>query len=248
MRYKGSQWAMMKLIMSENFLPNLNQLIRPYAKITEYDNWMPKNIHLNKEAELKNFLRYNFEEPNHKDIVSWWLHVDTTTPNWDFISTCDVRGKRGILLVEAKAHYDEVNDESKGKALKSNASEDSKLNHVCIGQAIEEAKDDLVKRGFSDVNISLDSCYQLSNRIAHAWWLARNGVPVVLLYLGFLNTNDMKNGNRVLFSHDSDWQNCFKEHAAQVGANKLLDKKIDCGAGTFNMICRSFNSLNGNQN
>ena len=44
--------------------------------------------------------------------------------------------------------------------------------------------------------------YQLSNRFAWSWKLAMLGVPVVLLYLGFLNAQDMQDDG------DLFWKSC----------------------------------------
>lgn len=237
-REKGSQRAMLKLIESDHFLSSINELIKPYAEITVYDNWMPKSLHNDKEAELKNFLKYNFDPQLYNKIVNWWLYVDTTTPNWDLVSTCTIDGKRGILLVEAKAHKDELNNESHGKQLKADASDDSKKNHARIEEAIQEAKKGIKNTGF-DLSISRDNYYQLSNRVAHAWWLANQGIPVILMYLGFLNCVDMKDENITLFTEDNDWQECFKEHAKQVEVDSIIDEWVDCGESKFKLIFRS---------
>lgn len=237
-REKGSQRAMLKLIESDHFLSSINNLIKPYAEITVYDNWMPKSLHNDKEAELKNFLKYNFDPQMYNKIVSWWLHVDTTTPNWDLVSTCTIDGKRGILLVEAKAHEKELNEESHEKRLKADATNDSKKNHERIGLAIQLANEGIKKSGF-DISISRDNCYQLSNRVAHAWWLANQGIPVVLMYLGFLDCQDMNDGKNKLLNSPEDWEDCFLKHAKQVGVNSIIDKWVDCGESKFITISRS---------
>lgn len=229
---KGSKYAVLKLVESDNFLISMNKLIKDTgASISEYDNWMPKGLRYDKEAELKFFLRHNFSSKLGKDILDWWLMHDATTPNWDLLSTCTINGERGLLLVEAKGHYDEL-DKSE-KKLKKNASVESKENHNKIFDAIE-----LTNKAIG-IELSRDKCYQLSNRVAHAWWLASQGIPIVLLYLGFLNCTDMEDGKRTLFKSDDDWQACFNKHAQQVGADKIINKWIDCGKSEFKTICRS---------
>ena len=39
-------------------------------------------------------------------LRDWWLAVPrgANAPNWDIASTCTIKGKSGLLLVEAKAH------------------------------------------------------------------------------------------------------------------------------------------------
>jgi hypothetical protein len=237
---KGSKYSILKLVESSDFIGEINKLLKTSgARITVYDNWMPKSIRLDREAELNDFLKYNFSQELSASITNWWLKVDATTPNWDLISTCSIEGVKGLLLIEAKAHFEELNHEEKGKQLDHNASENSKENHKKIGQAIDAANENL-KTQVSEINISRDKCYQLSNRIAHAWWLANQGIPVVLVYLGFLNCKDMDYGNRILFKTDEEWQEYFRNHAQLVGADELIEKWVDCWRSKFMLISRSY--------
>ena len=115
------------------------------------------------------------------------------------------------MLVEAKAHTSEL--ESDGKKLDRDATAGSRRNHERIGEAIEEANRDL--RSITRLEaweLSRDSCYQMSNRFAWAWKLARLGTPVVLVYLGFLNAIEMSDRGDP-FSEHADWVDCVKEHA-----------------------------------
>jgi len=239
---KGSRYGIIKLVESNDFIDKINELLKgTKAKVSVYDNWMPKRVHMDKEAELNDFLKHNFTSELQDKITKWWLHVDSTTPNWDLISTCQIDGKRGILLVEAKAHTGELDYESHGKELKPDASENSKKNHIKIGAAINEAKDEINKK-VTGVNISRDLCYQLSNRVAHAWWLANKEIPVVLLYLGFLNVKDMEDGQRTILRTHENWETCFMNHARQVGVDGIVDKWVKCGKNEeseFKLIVKS---------
>ena len=60
------------------------------------------------------------------------------------------------------------------------------------------------------------------------------------MYLGFLNCQDMNDGENKLFTDDKDWQNCFKSHAQNVGVEKIIDQWVDCGESRFITICRSY--------
>ena len=151
------------------------------------------------------------------------------------ISTCTIKGIKGILLVEAKAHWNEL--ESNGKGLPSINSINSNKNHISITKAIQNANSYL-KQSF-DTSIAFNCCYQLSNRISFAWWLANNGIPVVLLYLGFLNVSDMGNGKNILFKNHAEWKNCFNEHCMLVSVDKIINKWVNCGLSEFTMICKS---------
>lgn len=238
--HAGSRKCILELLSSDNYLSHINSIIQDISVIiTTNDIWMPKGLDDPKETQLKDFLKANYNPAYSEDIIKWWLHVDATTPNWDLVSTCTIEGEKGILLVEAKAHCDELNEETKGKPFnKTNASENSRKNHIKIGDAIDQARSE-INRTLTKVSISRDNCYQLSNRIAHAWWLASKGIPVVLLYLGFLNAEDMNYGGRVLFKKPADWEECFMNHAKQVGVDKIVEEWVDCGESKFKTICRS---------
>lgn len=239
-KYKGSQRCMLELISSPDFLIKINSLIQNTgAIISKNDNWFPLGLNDPREAELKDFLRQNWNANLGNEITNWWLAVvnaNSRTPNWDFVSTCHINGQKGILLVEAKAHRTEL--ETSGKKLKKDASDNSKRNHSRIGEAINEAKVE-INKNFAGVTISRDKCYQLSNRVAHAWWLAKHDIPVVLLYLGFLNAEEMNYGGKVIYTSEEDWKTCFMNHSELVGVDGIVEKWIDCEERKFITICRS---------
>ena len=151
-------------------------------------------------------------------LSNWWLAVsenDPRTPNWDIASTCTVRGRKGLLLVEAKAHWNEVARSSKGKRLGKPASNGTLKNHEKIGEAIGEAAVGLRTVTGGRWGISRDSHYQLSNRFAWSWKLASLGVPVVLVYLGFLYATDIAKGGN-LFHSEAHWERVIKGHSEGV--------------------------------
>ncbi len=229
--YKGSKGCIFTLIRSQFFLKTLNNLLSNTGAVVSFlDEWEPDYPTRDEETELKYFLSKNFSIELGNDIESWWLAKGAKTPTWDFVSTCTVQGKKGILLIEAKAHQSELH--YGGKSFKGDKSDNSKINHEKIQSAINEANIDICK-SISGLSISRDKCYQLSNRIAHAWRLAKNGIPVVLLYLGFLKVIDMINGKNTIFKTDADWQGCFLEHAKSVGADRILERRINCGTSSF---------------
>ncbi|SHG10190.1 hypothetical protein SAMN05444405_12341 [Bacteroides luti] len=238
-RDKGSQQAMIKLISTSDFIPKLRNILNDDSIIlSEYEIFLPSK-QVQKEVQLKNFLLDKFSGELKTQIVNWWIAEKpqfSNTPNWDFISTCTVDGVKGLLLIEAKAHVQELKQEESGKRINNKSSE---LNHSKIEEAITQAKAEL-NVVYPEIKISRDKCYQLSNRIAHAWWLANQGIPVVLVYLGFLNCEDMNDCNRILFKKDEDWQECFRGHAKLVGAEKLIGEWVNCGKSRFMLISKSY--------
>ena len=168
-------------------------------------------------------------------LAAWWLVYGANVPNWDLASTCTVGGRRGIVLVEAKANAAEL--KAGGKVLAKNASPRSRANHERIGAAIGEACAGL-SRVVPGVRISRDHCYQLSNRIATAWKLASMGVPTVLMYLGFLGDAGICDVGPPLASPE-EWRRLFWEHAKCVLPEFFGDGPIDCGGATMQLIVRS---------
>jgi hypothetical protein len=122
-----------------------------------------------------------------QEVTNWWLQVPqgANTPNWDIAAKATIKGRPGLVLVEAKAHAAEL--ETAGKRV---TPQTNPQNHHQIGEAIRQANEGLnsIRDGW---NLSRDSHYQLSNRFAWSWKIASLGVPVVLVYLGFLNADEM---------------------------------------------------------
>lgn len=125
-----------------------------------------------------------------EEIERWWLkHPDNAnTPNWDIACIAEIDGSCGLVLVEAKAHKGEL---SRGKKSKSTGSDKSGENRTRIGEAIEVASSELHESSKLEFNLSLDSPYQLSNRFAWSWKLANLNIPIILVYLGFINAYEM---------------------------------------------------------
>jgi hypothetical protein len=112
-------------------------------------------------------------------------------------------------------------------------------NRSKIEEAINQARREINEAiAPNEISISMEKCYQLSNRVAHAWWLANQGIPVVLMYLGFLKCEEMK-ANGELFGEHSKWKDCFKDYASKVGVDNILGKWVDCGKSGFKLIVKS---------
>lgn len=177
----------------------LDSLVHPFARVSKDDRFMPEGFCTPGEARLGETHVFLSEEHRHA-VTDWWLAVpeNANTPNWDIISTCIVEGRRGLVMVEAKAHAGELKPDDCCGA----RGED---NRQKIKNAIENASR-MLGEGWQ---LSVDSHYQLSNRFAWAWKVASLGVPVVLVYLGFLNANEM---GQPFTSHEA-WERCLLAYA-----------------------------------
>ena len=87
--------------------------------------------------------------------------------------------------------------------------------------------------------LSAKSRYQLSNRFAFAWKLADLGVPVVLVYLGFLDAHEMNDGGRVLLKDHSAWrQRVVTGSSGAIPAN-AWDQTFSVGGTPLTILIRS---------
>jgi hypothetical protein len=196
----------------------LTTLVQPFASVTLADYWMPGGFESLEEAELHKVT--GLLPPGlSKTLGEWWLPADAQerrAPNFDIASTCTVGGSPGLLLVEAKAHERELANEAVGRRLRADASPARKASHETIGWAIDSARTGLNSATKLSWQISRDSHYQMSNRFAWAWKLTELGVPVVLVYLGFLKADDMSKPGEVPFSGFGAWENAIRVHSAPL--------------------------------
>lgn len=120
--------------------------------------------------------------------------------------------------MEAKAHDIELRNEERGKCLGNEGgkgvSASSFRNHVRIGASIEEASIALSDETKLVWALSRDWHYQMSNRFAWAWKLTELGIPVILLYLGFIGCEEMRERERQrpILSSD-DWEEMVRIHS-----------------------------------
>lgn len=207
--------------------------------------WMPKGIPI--QLEDNNWdLTPTFEAKigeadcflspeNRKVVTDWWLKItrNANTPNWDIASTCTIQGKQGLLLIEAKAHLNELSTNGKSKPRTPNG----KKNDARIRKAISEADSKLnqLRPGW---NLSCDSHYQLCNRFAWSWKLASMGIPVVLMYLGFLDAKEMVDLSQP-FNSFKIWDKAVREHSDGIAPASVWNEKIDVKGTTFIACIRS---------
>lgn len=214
----------------------LTNLIAPWGTVTSEDKWMPQGFTAVEEAQLHNatcLLPKNVRE----ELQSWWMEIPATTPCWDIASTCTIEGKKGLLLIEAKAHDNELIGEECSKPLAGNASEGTRLNHAHIKDAIRQANDGLnaVVPGWS---LSCDSHYQMSNRFAWSWKLTELGYPVILVYLGFKFAVEMHDRG-MPFTDDADWQKLVLAHSKLLFPSHIWNHKWPIDGQAFIPLIRS---------
>ena len=217
----------------------------PDVTVSANDFWMPRGKPVwtsegwskrpSVEARLDRDVGFLGPEVR-QQLRDWWLKVvrGANTPNWDVATTCKIEGRNGLLLMEAKAHSNELSNA--GKSTPRN--ENGWKNHERIGSAIEQARAGLGRDVGGSWRLSRDSHYQLSNRFAWSWKLTVLGVPVVLVYLGFLNAEDMA-PNGAIFQSEGDWAHAMKDHARGVVDDTCWGKRLILNGTPFRPLIRA---------
>jgi len=213
----------------------LTDLIKPYGFVdADRDNWMPRGLINPTEAKLgeSDFLSNSDSE----SVTTWWLEVSqyANTPNWDIVSTCTVDGRPGLVLVEAKAHWGELSDAGKPVPTSPNGMK----NHERTILATAESNSGLnsVMSGFS---LTVESHYQLCNRFAWSWKIATLGIPVILVYLGFTNADDMRDRGQTPFNDDSEWERAVREAGRGLIPNEAWGASLNIGGTPVIPLIRS---------
>jgi hypothetical protein len=238
--YRGSRKHILDWTEQPDFIVRLLDMILPVqAHVTAGSIWMPRGYRFPDEARLETF-GSEFLKDHHAWPVlrRWWLRHErgANTPNWDLAVGCEIEGKPGLIVVEAKANKAELKSEGKEPPSDS-SSQRSVENHKHIAHAIGEARQGLHTLGF-ETRIDRDRYYQLSNRIAFAWKLASVGIPTVLVYLGFLGDSGIADVGPQ-FGDDADWRSTFLDHALQVGTDGLFQNRVEIGCAAAWFLVRS---------
>lgn len=229
----------------------LTEMMAPHGVVSPSDHWMPQGFDVLDEAELHSAERLLPSDVRQR-LLDWWLavpHARARTPNFDIASTCTIEGRRSLLLVEAKAHLEELEKERAGKPLaidekKGKPSEAARSNHDRIGAAIEVARAGLERDiaaapGSASWRISSDLHYQMSNRFAWAWKVAEQGIPVILVYLGFLRAEEMAERGRRTFDSPGDWERAVREHSAAIAPEGIWNQRWTVCGQPFVPLIRS---------
>jgi hypothetical protein len=74
--------------------------------------------------------------------------------------------------------------------------------------------------------LSTEKNYQLCNRFAWAWKLASRGIPVVLVYLGFLRAEEMRDQG-LPFADRDQWDDLVRTHSKDIAPATVWDKPVN---------------------
>jgi len=203
---------------AEEVASRLTRLIAPWGEVTATNGWMPQGFEQIDEAELHKAI--SLISPKHcQEIKNWWFKVfkgQQTGPSFDIASTCTVtvNGEKhpGLLLLEAKAHDRELQNEEGGKKMSEEPSQSQTDNHERIREVIAATNTPFEIGTGMRWALSRDSCYQMSNRFASVCKLAELGYWVILVYLGFLNATEMRDKGNPIASPEH-WKHLILGHS-----------------------------------
>lgn len=218
----------------------LTALMDGIGTVSVANQWMPCGFVDREEAQL-HAAPALLDPTIGRQLRDWWLAVPSgqaRTPTIDIASTCTIDRLPGLLLVEAKAHVQELSKEEAGKRLNAAGSANSRRNHLRIGECIQEASIGFSAETSLPWNLSHDRNYQMSNRFAWAWKLTELGFPVVLVYLGFLDAQEMRSESNAFATHD-DWRDLVIAHSRTLFPSTTWDRSWTIHGRTFAPLIRS---------
>lgn len=231
--FKGSR---LRCLLLTSDTPNkvaafLNSLVAPHAQVSVEDRWAPRGFLDPDEAKLGETAGF-LSEADRTMLTSWWLaqRGAANIPNWDLVSTCRINNRDGLVLIEAKAHEGELSADRCGATNQDNLKQ--------IKKALAEANVAWNALA-SGAALSANSHYQLSNRFAFAWKLATMGIPVVLIYLGFLDAHEIDYGGRILLRDHTQWRRRVLAQSKGIVPETVWGKTFDVGGTALTVAIKS---------
>jgi len=249
-QYRGSRKHVLDWVEQPAFQDQLFELLRPVVCTRDgRDVYMPISTNEPAEARLESFGPRAFPEyeVEWRALNRWWLANGGNTPNWDIAVRANVEGTPGLILVEAKANCPELRNGPK-KPFKLSQEQVQRMsvpeqeiskrrsleNNITIDAALSEVTEAL-RSEFPTIILGRTSDYQLSNRIAFTWKVASLGIPVVLLYLGFIGDDTFGDKKLIDGNH---WKREIEEHLKTIGSPDILGRRIDTGNADMWMLVK----------
>lgn len=196
----------------------------------ERHGWVPEGLARIDEVELARPSRFLSADQD-EELKTWWLKnvANSHFPSWDLACQATIDGREGLILVEAKAHTSELDKAGKQPGGFENA--------LHIGGALFTANF-FLNETLPGWSLTTQKHYQLANRFAWAWKLCSMGVPVVLIFLGFLEAREMADLGKPLLDRDH-WRQVMLSHAAGVVPERVWDCRTQVGAVGLHALIRA---------
>lgn len=238
---KGSYRHMLDLVSAANFRETINDLLTGTdARLAQEDHRHPCGRSKKRdwtEIEVEDYLKRH-PLPGYMGLNRrWWIAFKGNRPTWDLICHVEIDEKPGLLIVEAKAHYGEMSEKD-CKSAADTKNDRSVANDLSIRLRLTEASLGLSELGLGSFRLSADHDYQLSNRLAYLHKLAIDGVPTILMYVGWIGSPDWLTADPLV--DESAWTEAVKGHFSRIGPWEFvgLKRQLKTGA-SFQMVVRS---------
>ena len=244
---KGSQMRCLQMTSGDRsaVAAALGALIEGFGDVRNSDLWAPKGFREPAEIRLDETQGFLKSAGQRTLLKNWWIApglMKVRTPPWDLVSTCRLGGAPGLMLVEAKAHLSEMNSDP--------CTANEKRNIGTMRQALDEATEkwnDLLRaaseaQGWKPRHwIKLvPSChFELACRLAFALKVAEMGIPVALVYLGFLRAEELEEQNCILFRNAEEWRLWLAEKTKQTVPEEIWDSTFDVNGTPLSVLVRA---------
>jgi hypothetical protein len=245
---RGSRKHILEWSGSNDFIPSLQRIVSPIGfNVCKNADRQPKSYDDCRESTLTNKKDSFLTRCQAQCVRDWWLFHKrgSKLPTWDLVIQAeDINKHPALVLVEAKARISELRSDGKKSSKRSQpeAQKRSDDNDERIGKAISEAMS-FLKHQNPKIHLCKYENYQFCNRIAFSWKLASMGIPVVLVYLGFLGDTGFTDR---IFTKER-WTQSVREKTEKNFPFELWAEEIRCGAGSFWFLVESKKVLSPSQ-
>ena len=235
----------------------LSTLIDGYGTVAPSSMWSPRGKTSSSPIRLDESQGF-LKNPSHKTALhDWWIgdekdedvagvqrrmygasRTPARMPIFDLMSTLE---NDGMLLVSAAAHIGELNSDHSHQREKTILPQIKRaLEEASAGwnQMLTAHADSFGFKLSHRVKLSTDSHYRLSWHFALAWKLAQLGVPVVLLYLGFLDATELEPDGRLTFTDHAMWEKCVFEKTSKPLPEEIWDAEFQVPNGAKISVLR----------
>lgn len=208
----GSEWHMLRYLGYHR--KALNEAVGELTGGTGTE-WLDMSFNPQKkflDDEWKGLDFLPDDSPAKREWKNFWPQTGNIQ-NWDAVGTLQKGAVREFLLVEAKAHLEEIKSQCKAKEIGGKS---------LIVKALDEAK---LACGASLDNDWLQPYYQYCNRLTALYFLTKHGVGARLIFIYFLN--DARQ-DAVCPKSEAEWQTELEKMYDHIGPlkNEELTNRI----------------------
>lgn len=191
-----------------------NEFDNRIKKLLEFDNviWLDFDFDSSKLIPDNELIGISFldKDPNYRELLATWKREWPQTGNkmnWDLVGYSIQNDKKTWILIEAKAHIDELKQ-------KCGSSSDHSKNKIKC--ALETAAENYNVK-FDENNSWMEQYYQLANRIYILDLLMRHNIETKLVNIYFIGDKVFK--SRKSPQNEQEWETPINDMKKYLGIN-----------------------------